>query len=150
MVAELTGNKHHTEDPAPLINQYRFNQQRKSNQFFKLPELEAFTVLTQKIVSLCPEKIQKNLRLSMMANITSLPIDANLSMQVLRWFGDYSHSINASNVNLEDLRQLVSLLYGELCKAIGPVKADAVLATALHRLESNGGAIYTELFKKML
>jgi hypothetical protein len=150
VIAELTSNKNHAEDPAPLINQYRFNQQRSSNQFFKLPELEAFTVLTQKILSLCPESVQRSLRLSMMTNIAHLSIDANLSLQVMRWFGDHTLAINASSVNLKDLRQLVSLLYGELCEAIGPVKSDNLLATALQRLENNGGAIYSDLFKKML
>ena len=50
VIAELTGKKNHTEDPAPLINQYRFNQQRSSNHFFNLPDIAAFIVLTKKIL----------------------------------------------------------------------------------------------------
>ncbi len=122
-----------------------------SSSAFRLPEVSAFSVLIEKILSLCDKHLAESLRLDLLKALKPLRISAPLSSALSLWLGDACRNpLSLQRVETEELRTVVSAVYGVLCHHLGPVKADQLLATALHRLESNGGAIYTGIFKSLL
>ena len=152
MVAALTSKASALPDPTAEIEQYRLQHNRVAHTP-ATPYLEAFSVLIKKIFSLTPEVERSSIKATAYHHISARReqnSSPHLDMHLLKWLKDDSHLLRPAFVTPEQLSQAVSLIYELYCQYLGPVKTDALFADALKRLESNGGAIYTDIFKKLL
>jgi hypothetical protein len=152
MVAALTSNVGTRLDPSVEIERYRL-QHNKVTNFPASPYIEAFSVLVKKIFSLTPDADSKSIKSTLHADILARKENsdsAHLDVHFLKWLKNDGHLLRPAFVTIEQLSTMVSLIYKLYCQHLGPVKTDALFAEALKRLETNGGAIYTDIFKKLL
>jgi hypothetical protein len=146
-------------DPLEEINAYRKRRDintllgepaASAASHYAVPEIEAFKVLVNKWLGLETSAAAIDINRFVMLNLDRLDIDPSLKVQISRWLADDRKDIKVNNLQIKDLRKIINLFYIGFCEYIGPPRADALLAEAITRLKSNGGATYREIFAKLL
>jgi hypothetical protein len=135
-------------DPTTTLQAYKTNSTFNVN--YTLAEVDAFKALVTKWLSLVQSSAAKDIAYFVMHDINRLKINADLKFQIGRWLEDETQIIKVAEVQVQDLRKIINLFYVGFCEYIGPSKTDALLAEAVTRLKSNGGAAFSEIFAKLL
>lgn len=137
-------------DPTDALEAYKRRRKVTPQHYYAAPEIEAFKALINKWLSLEKTAAAIDVSRFVMLNLDRLNIDPDLKVQTARWLADARKDINVSNVQLKDLRLIINLFYIGFCEYLGPNQADALLADAVTRLKSNGGAVFSDIFAKLL
>lgn len=137
-------------DPSAALLAYKTRRRTSSYASYTLPEIEAFKVLVDKWLSLVQSGAAMDIGNFVLRNLDRLNINADLKFQTGRWLEDETQTIKVPAVQVQDLRKIINLFYVGFCEYLGPTKADSLLAEAVSRLKSNGGAAFSETFAKLL
>lgn len=137
-------------DPTTALEAYKRRRSVAATPEYAIPEIEAFKVLIQKWLSLEKSAAAADINRFVMLNLDRLKINPDLKIQTARWLADERKDIIVTNIQLKDLRKIINLFYIAFCEYVGPVKADTLLADAVSRLKSNGGAVFSEIFSRLL
>ncbi|HEY7773867.1 MAG TPA: hypothetical protein VIC26_11850 [Marinagarivorans sp.] len=150
MVVALNTPKYPAEDATAALEQYRLRNGLNKESTLSTPELNAATVLLKKVADLTDPSIQRQIQMDVALAVSKAPIAPPLKTQILRWFDNSDYRFRAITFDIRDLRAVISLSYATYCDSLGPVKTDQLFAEALRRLESNGGAVYRDIFKQIM
>lgn len=137
-------------DPTTALEAYKKRRNAAVVSQYATPEIEAFKVLVQKWLSLEKSSTSANINRFVILNLGRLKIDPNLKVQTARWLADEHKDIKVSHIQFRDLRKIIHLFYMAFCEHVGRVKADTLLADAVTRLNSNGGAAFSDIFARLL
>lgn len=137
-------------DPSHALNAYKQRRQIPQLSSRIIPEIEATKLLLDKWLTLANSPVAIDIGRFVEANIHRLTIDRELKIQTARWLRDHQQAITVNQIHISDLRKIINLFYIGFCEYLGPNRADTLLAEAVNRLKSNGGAAYSEFFAKIL
>ena len=99
--------------------------------------MQCFTALSQRLFKTAPAQIDRSLRLYLMDTVPKLKMGSD-SIHALRlWTGTDMEAPPTSLLTIEDMQQVINLIYSALCEYVGPVKADRQLTMAVRFLEEN-------------
>lgn len=134
-----------------LVESYRakFNLDSARPQF-SLPETDAFVCLLKKLLSSIETRYRNRVLSDYRSSVDRMKIEIELRSNVLAWLHDQKREIRIREVKTSDLRSLTTTFYSICCTHLGPVETDRLFSTTLQRLATNGGAVYSETFKKLL
>ncbi len=137
-------------DPSPALSAYKTRRRTSAYASYTLAEVEAFSILIDKWLSLAQSAAAMDIGNFVQRNLGGLKINTDLKLQVEQWLEDENQRIKVPRVDIQDLRKIINLFYIGFCEYLGPAHADALLAEAVTRLKSNGGAAFSEIFNKLL
>ncbi len=137
-------------DPTPALSAYKTRRRTSAYATYTLAEVEAFSILVDKWLSLAQSAAAIDIGNFVQRNLGRLNINTDLKLQVERWLEDEQQRIKVPRVDIQDLRKIINLFYIGFCEYMGPTRADTLLAEAVTRLKSNGGAAFSEVFNKLL
>lgn len=137
-------------DPTPALSAYKTRRRTSAYATYTLAEVEAFSILVDKWLSLAQSAAAIDIGHFVQRNLGRLNINTDLKLQVERWLEDEQQRIKVPRVDIQDLRKIINLFYIGFCEYMGPTRADTLLAEAVARLKSNGGAAFSEVFNKLL
>lgn len=137
-------------DPSDSLESYKRFNRIQVNADFSIPILEAFQLFIVKWLKQADTKVAEAVVKDVAREIYNLEIASDLSAKITDWLSKKIDRIRLPYVDAADLRKVVNLFYVSFCRHSGPVQTDEVLSQAVQSLRSNGGAAYTELFKKIL
>lgn len=137
-------------DPSPALSAYKTRRRTSADANYLLAEVEAFSVLVDKWLSLVKSGAAIDIGYFVLRNLDHLNISVDLKVQTVRWLENENERIKVPAVQIQDLRKIINLFYIGFCEYLGPTAADALLADAVTRLKSNGGAAFAEIFNKLL
>lgn len=137
-------------DPSSALAAYKTRRRTSATANYTLAEVEAFRVLIDKWLSLVQTAAAADIGRFVLRNLDSLNISADLKVQTARWLEDETQPIPLPRVQIQDLRKIINLFYIGFCEYLGPTQADTLLADAVTRLKSNGGAAFAQVFAKLL
>lgn len=137
-------------DPTPALSAYKTRRRTSAYATYTLAEVEAFSILVDKWLSLAQSAAAIDIGNFVQRNLGRLNINTDLKLQVERWLEDEQQRIKMPRVDIQDLRKIINLFYIGFCEYMGPTRADTLLAEAVARLKSNGGAAFSEVFNKLL
>jgi hypothetical protein len=137
-------------DPSPALSAYKNRVGISTTAHYALAELEAFCILVNKWLSLVQTGAAIDIAHFVLHNLERLKINSDLKMQTKRWLEDENQSIRLPTVQIQELRKIINLFYIGFCEYLGPTQADILLAEAVSRLKSNGGAAFAAVFNKLL
>jgi len=137
-------------DPSPALIAYKTRRRTSAYASYTLAEVEAFSILVDKWLSLVQSPAAMDIGNFVQRNLGGLKINTDLKLQVEQWLQDENQRIKVPRVDLQDLRKIINLFYIGFCEYLGPPRADVLLAEAVTRLKSNGGAAFSEVFNKLL
>ena len=137
-------------DPTPALSAYKTRRRTSAYATYTLAEVEAFSILVDKWLSLAQSAAAIDIGNFVQRNLGRLNINTDLKLQVERWLEDEQQRIKVPRVDIQDLRKIINLFYIGFCEYMGPTRADRLLAEAVTRLKSNGGAAFSEVFNKLL
>ena len=146
MVLSLTSPAKNLPDPSEEIAQYCAENStiNPTGQ-----EVAALCALISKLFSLTPEHSILKIKHAFIDDITSKGTLTTYEKNLILWLNDSNHKIRGANT-IKPLCDTMSSLYSHYCKHLGPTQTDTLLSTSLRRLESNGGAIYSDIYKKLM
>ena len=99
--------------------------------------MQCFTALSQRLLITAPAQIDRSLRLYLMETIPKLKMDSDCIHALRLLTGTDMDAPPASLLSIEEMQQVINLIYSALCEYIGPVKADRQLSMAVKLLEEN-------------
>lgn len=99
--------------------------------------MQCFTALSQRLFTTAPAQIDRSLRLYLMDTIPKLKVGSDCIHALRLWTGTDMEAPPTSVLNIEEMQQVINLIYSALCEYIGPVKADRQLSMAVKFLEEN-------------
>ncbi|RYY77965.1 MAG: hypothetical protein EOO69_12550 [Moraxellaceae bacterium] len=99
--------------------------------------MQCFAALSQRLFRTAPAQIDRSLRLYLMDTIPKLKMGSDCIHALRLWTGTDMEAPPTSILNLEEIQQVINLIYSALCEYIGPVKADRQLSMAVKFLEEN-------------
>lgn len=137
-------------DPSPALSAYKTRQRTSATANYALAEVEAFCILVDKWLSLVQTSAAMDIGHFVRHNLERLKISADLKVQTARWLEDENQPIRLPSVEIQELRKIINLFYVGFCEYLGPTQADILLAEAVSRLKSNGGAAFAAVFNKLL
>lgn len=137
-------------DPTAALSAYKTRRRTSAYATYTLAEVEAFSILVDKWLSLTQSAAAIDIGHFVQRNLGRLNINTDLKVQVEHWLEDEKQRIKVPRVDIQDLRKIINLFYIGFCEYLGPTRADTLLAEAVTRLKSNGGAAFGELFNKLL
>src|SRR5690606_30218383 len=137
-------------DPTAALSAYKTRRRTSAYATYTLAEVEAFSTLIDKWLSLTQSAAAIDIGHFVQRNLGRLNINTDLKVQVEHWLEDEKQRIKVPRVDIQDLRKIINLFYIGFCEYLGPTRADTLLAEAVTRLKSNGGAAFGELFNKLL
>jgi hypothetical protein len=137
-------------DPSPALSAYKIRRRTSASATYTLAEVEAFTILVDKWLSLVQSAAAMDIGNFVRRNLDRLTINTDLKLQVGHWLEDEQQRIKVPRVDIQDLRKIINLFYIGFCEYLGPTRADVLLAKAVSRLKANGGAAFSEVFNKLL
>ena len=137
-------------DPTAALSAYKTRRRTSAYATYTLAEVEAFSVLVDKWLSLAQSAAAIDIGNFVQRNLGRLNINTDLKLQVERWLEDENQRIKVPRVDIQDLRKIINLFYIGFCEYLGPSRADTLLAEAVTRLKSNGGAAFSDVFNKLL
>jgi hypothetical protein len=137
-------------DPTAALSAYKTRRRTSAYATYTLAEVEAFSILVDKWLSLTQSAAAIDIGHFVQRNLGRLNINTDLKVQVEHWLEDEKQRIKVPRVDIQDLRKIINLFYIGFCEYLGPTRADTLLAEAVTRLKSNGGAAFSELFNKLL
>jgi hypothetical protein len=137
-------------DPTAALSAYKTRRRTSAYASYTLAEVEAFSVLVDKWLSLTQSAAAIDIGNFVRRNLGRLNINTDLKLQVEHWLEDEKQRIKVPRVDIQDLRKIINLFYIGFCEYVGPTRADTLLAEAVTRLKSNGGAAFSEVFNKLL
>lgn len=137
-------------DPSAALSAYKTRRRTSAYATYTLAEVEAFSILVDKWLSLVQSSAAMDIGNFVRRNLARLNINTDLKLQVEQWLEDENQRIKVPRVDLQDLRKIINLFYIGFCEYLGPTRADVLLAEAVSRLKSNGGAAFSEVFNKLL
>lgn len=112
-------------------------------------EVAALCALISKLFSFTPESEIVAIKHAFIDKIASTQNPTVYEQNLILWLNDNSHKILGANT-IKPLRSTLNSLYTVYCEHLGPTQTDALLSNSLRRLESNGGAIYKDIYKRLL
>jgi hypothetical protein len=137
-------------DPSPALSAYKMRRRTSATATYALAEVEAFCILVDKWLSLVQSSAAIDIGRFVLHNLDRLKISTDLKVQTTQWLEDENHLIRLPTIQIEDLRKIINLFYIGFCEYQGPTQADILLAEAVNRLKSNGGAAFAAVFNKLL
>lgn len=137
-------------DPSAALSAYKTRRRTSAYATYTLAEVEAFSILVDKWLSLVQSAAAMDIGNFVRRNLGRLNINTDLKLQVEQWLEDENQRIKVPRVDLQDLRKIINLFYIGFCEYLGPTRTDVLLAEAVSRLKSNGGAAFSEVFNKLL
>lgn len=137
-------------DPSAALSAYKTRRRTSAYATYTLAEVEAFSILVDKWLSLVQSSAAMDIGNFVRRNLGRLNINTDLKLQVEQWLEDENQRIKVPRVDLQDLRKIINLFYIGFCEYLGPTRTDVLLAEAVSRLKSNGGAAFSEVFNKLL
>lgn len=137
-------------DPSQTLEAYKRFNKIHMNADFSIPLLEAFQLFIVKWLKQADARVAEAVVKDVARNINELEIAPDLSAKILEWLSKKVDKIRLPHVDAADLRKVVNLFYVSFCRHSGPVNTDEVLSQTVQSLRNNGGAAYSELFKKIL
>lgn len=137
-------------DPTAALSAYKTRRRTSAYATYTLAEVEAFSILVDKWLSLTQSAAAIDIGNFVRRNLGRLNINTDLKLQVEHWLEDEKQRIKVPRVEIQDLRKIINLFYIGFCEYVGPTRADTLLAEAVTRLKSNGGAAFSEVFNKLL
>lgn len=137
-------------DPTAALSAYKTRRRTSAYATYTLREVEAFSILVDKWLSLTQSAAAIDIGTFVQRNLGRLNINTDLKLQVEQWLEDENQRIKVPRVEIQDLRKIINLFYIGFCEYLGPTRADTLLAEAVSRLKSNGGAAFSEVFDKLL
>ena len=148
MVSSLTSPTKNLPDPSEEIAKYCA---AKSNTIINPvgQEVAALCALISKLFSFTPEPELTAIKRAFKQSIASIKKPTVYEQNLILWLNDDTHKILGANT-IKPLRNTLNALYTVYCEHLGPIQTDVLLANSLKRLESNGGAIYKDIYKKLL
>ena len=99
--------------------------------------MQCFTALSQRLFKTAPAQIDRSLRLYLMDTIPKLKMSSDTIHALRLWTGTDMELPPTSLLTIEDMQQVINLIYSALCEYVGPVKADRQLSMAVRFLEEN-------------
>lgn len=99
--------------------------------------MQCFTALSQRLFKTAPAQIDRSLRLYLMDTIPKLKMSSDTIHALRLWTGTDMEAPPSSLLTIEDMEQVINLIYSALCEYVGPVKADRQLTMAVRFLEEN-------------
>ncbi len=167
-VAVLTGSKHTPKDltltmvsaiakpvanhadPAEHIAAYRLQVGRYvASQ--KSTQVTAFNLLLNKLFLLSGAEVASAVKLQLKAECAVCSgLSGALKAAMQKALRGDNVELLLGDVPVASLKLIVNMTYVALCEQVGPVNADRLLSQSLARLESNGGAQYTDIFKSLV
>ena len=167
-VAALTGGKHTPKDltltmvsaiakpaanhadPAEHIAAYRLQVGRYvASQ--KSTQVTAFNLLLNKLFLLAGAEVATAVKVQLKAECAvSSGLSGALKAAMQKALRGDNVELLLGDVPVASLKLIVNMTYVALCEQVGPVNADRLLSQSLARLESNGGAQYTDIFKSLV
>lgn len=167
-VAALTGGKHTPKkltltmvsaianpvadqsDPAEHIAAYRLQVGRYvASQ--KSTQVTAFNVLLNKLFLLAGGELASAVKTHLKTECMASPLlSGALKVAMQKALRSENVELLLGDVPVASLKVIVNMAYVALCDNVGPVNADRLLSQTLARLESNGGAQYSDIFKSLL
>ena len=137
-------------DPSYALDAYKRHNKIYVESNFSIPILEAFQLFIIKWLKQVDAQLAKAVVTDVAEELHTLAIASDLNDKMLDWLAKKSDRIRLPHVDPTELRKIVNLFYVAFCRHSGPVKTDELLSQAINALRSNGGAAYSELFKKIL
>ena len=140
-------------DPEAALRRFKLSQDGAhsiSQHQYRIPEAEAFELLIGKWLSLVSTNQYEKIKIFVSKSIRGADIQQDFEMLLNRWLNSDEDLTCPSYVEAEDLRLLTNFFYQGFCDVLGPVKADELLNESVARLQTNGGAMYRDVFVKLL
>jgi len=138
-------------DPNIALKRYKQSQNIPNTiGQYKIQEAEAFELLIEKWLNLVKPKDLEQITRSVSRALPHADLQNDFIMLISRWLNTDENFKCPSYVEAEDLRILTNLFYQGFCEVLGPVTADELLNEAVTRLQANGGAVYRDVFVKLL
>lgn len=137
-------------DPGAALAAYRANPAALPLQRFIIPELHAFQLLITKWLAKLDPMLVNDVLVYVARHLYELEIESLLKSKLASWLAKIESELSMVEVDTADLRHVVNLFYIAICRYAGPMRADASLAEAVATLRNNGGAVYSQLFGKLL
>lgn len=137
-------------DPDTALAAYRANPAAMPLQRFIIPELHAFQLLITKWLARIDPMVANDVVVYVARHLYELKIETTLKSKIANWLAKMDSDLTMVEVKTQDLRAVVNLFYVAFCTFVGPMHADATLAEAVTTLRNNGGAVYSQLFGKLL
>ncbi|MBF7730171.1 hypothetical protein [Pseudomonas sp. N040] len=95
---------------------------------------QTFVELSSRLFAALPDARQKDLRRLAAGDLSRLNVDAELRLRLRTWL-EQGGKLERIVLQLEQLRTLLSLIYGGLCELFGPVQADQLLSRAVREVD---------------
>lgn len=137
-------------DPQVFLDAHRSRASEPATDDYRMPELEAFKLLVSKWLELAGPDMAAEALDHVVRYIHRLRMPIGEEAQLRLWLKNRNSALLVRHVEVKHLRALINLMYVGFCETLGPVKADALLGTAVERLKNNGGAAYSVVFAKLL
>lgn len=150
MVSAMAQHPPGQTDPAEKIAAYRLQVGRYvASQ--KSTQVTAFNLLINKVLLLAGPETANAVKAHVKAQCAaSNELSDPLKMAMHKTLRSANIELLLGDVPVQSLKIIVNMVYVALCESVGPVNADRLLSQSLARLESNGGAQYTDIFKTLV
>lgn len=99
--------------------------------------MQCFTALSQRLFRTAPAQIDRSLRLYLMDTVLKLKMGSDTIHALRLWAGTDMEVAPNTLLTIEEMQQVINLIYSALCEYVGPVKADRQLSMAIRFLEEN-------------
>lgn len=99
--------------------------------------MQCFSALSQRLFRTTPAQIERSLRLYLMDTIPKLKMNTDCIHALRLWSGTDMEAPPSGLLTIEEMQQVINLIYTALCEYVGPVKADRQLSIAVKFLEEN-------------
>lgn len=124
-------------DPEPLLHGWRqrmgVSAPREASQ--DMQAQHTFEALVRALFNGLEAELVPRLRRYAAANLNGLHVDGEQRLRVRAWM-EQGSGLELVGLPLEQLRQLLNLLYIGLCEYLGPVLADQHLSQAVQQVEA--------------
>lgn len=117
---------------SPLDMAPRFNGNEQAQLL-----MQCFAALSQRLFRTAPAQIDRSLRLYLMDTIPKLKMGSDAIHALRLWTGTDMEAPPTSLLTIEEMQQVINLIYSALCEYVGPVKADKLLSMAVKFQEEN-------------
>lgn len=150
MVSAIAGARIDQADPSEHIAAYRVQVGRYvASQ--KSSQVTAFNLLINKLLLLAGDETAATVKKQVRAQVgAGTQFSSTLQTALVKALRAEPFELALGDVAVAHLKMAINLFYVALCDTVGPVHADRLFAQSLARLESNGGAQYTDIFKALM
>lgn len=137
-------------DPSMALAAFKARNKIEQDYSYQIPELEAFQLFVAKWFKMTPSNEVREIVVYCLNQLDRQRIGVDLRNNLELFLTDPSKKMKLLQADIKDLRKITNLIYRAYCEIIGPVKADELMAQAVHAVRNNGGAAYSELYAKLL